>query len=541
MSTIRNKGIIKPQRLATFMLTVLLTTHLTFAHDGEHKEDKMAKPGRVLGHLTFPTSTHSKTAQAAFEQGMLLLHLFEYPHAIAEFKKAQSIDNDFAMAFWGEAMAYNYPIWDMQFRDKALAVLNGFAPTADKRLAKLKTEKEKDYFKSLHILYGLANSDTTKYQQDVAYKRFLGEMATRYPDDDEVQLFYALAVLGSHEGVRDIPDYMESAAIAQRVFYANRQHPGAAHYFIHAVDDPIHAPLGLEAARALYKMAPDAGHSLHMTSHIFNALGMWGDVVMANTNAVGVANNMRAEQGKPASHVGHYNYWLLYGLLQQNKFTQAKQLLETAYEEIRQLAKPPKGRMILDPDNDPVGSLMQMWSRYVFETAGKDTEVLNWTFNLENAFDPNLNLLYVKAFVAKDPEKIHALQKQYKDLAAQLRKAIMALPEREVFFLEYLKRTEVIEHQLEAFHLRAKGNLADAIASAKKASELEGAMPYAFGPPFVDYPSAQLLGELELAQGNYADAATAFEEQLRRARNKVQAVKGLAQARAAKDYQANVK
>ncbi|WP_299084426.1 hypothetical protein [uncultured Paraglaciecola sp.] len=537
MSIIKRFASTKLQQFVIFMLATLLTTHIVLAHDGKHKADNIAKPERVLGHLTFATSSHSKEAQDAFEQGMLLLHLFEYPFAIAEFKKAQSIDSHFAMAYWGEAMAYNYPIWDMQFRDKAQNALNAFAPTIEQRQAKLKTKKEKDYFKSLDILYGLANSDTSKYQRDMAYKHFLSEMAQRYPGDVEVQLFYALAILGSHGGVRDIPDYMEAAAIAQKGFYANRQHPGAAHYLIHAVDDPIHAPLGLEAARALYKMAPDAGHSLHMTSHIFNALGMWDDVVMANTNAVKVANHMRAERGEPASHVGHYNFWLLYGLLQQGNFAQAKQLLETAYEEITHLAKPPKAPMILDPDSDPVGSLLQMWSRYVFETGGTDTEVLNWTFNLQDAFDPNLNLLYVKAFMAKDPERIRALKKQYKELVAKLRRTIMTLPEKEMFFLEYLKRTEVIEQQLEAFEQRAKGNLAAAIASATKASELEGAMPYEFGPPFVDYPSAQLLGELNLIQGNYADAAAAFAEALKRARNKVQAVKGLAQARDAMGQQ----
>lgn len=531
MSMLRRLDANKLRLFVILILVTLLSTHHARAHDDKHKADDIAKPGRVLGHLVFPTSTHSKEAQAAFEQGMLLLHLFEYPFAIAEFKKAQSIDSDFAMAYWGEAMAYNYPIWDEQYRDKALSAVNAFAPTIEKRLEKLKTEKEKDYFRSLDILYGLANTDATKYQRDAAYKQFLGEMAKRYPQDDEVQLFYALAILGSHGGVRDIPDYMNAAAIAQKVFYANRQHPGAAHYLIHAVDDPVHAPLGLEAARALYKMAPDAGHSLHMTSHIFHALGMWDDVVVANINAVRVADNMRVEEGKPITHVGHYNFWLLYGLLQQGKFAQAKQLLESAYEEITLSGERPKS--LLSPGRDPVGSLVKMWSRYIFETGGTDSDVLSWRFNLENAIAPNLNLLYVKAFVAKDPEQINALQGQYKQLAATLRQTIMALPEKPMWLLEYLKRAEVIEQQLEAFEQRAKGNLDAAIASAKKASELEGAMPYSFGPPFVDYPSAQLLGELELAQGNYADAATAFTEQLKRARNKIQAVKGLAQARAA--------
>lgn len=144
-------------------------------------------------------------------------------------------------------------------------------------------------------------------------------MAQRYPDDHEVRLFYALSILGAGAGVRDIPNYMEATALSQSLFYSNRQHPGAAHYFIHGVDDPVHAPLGLEAARALAAMAPDAGHSLHMASHIFVALGRWNDVVNANTRAVQVENAMAMELGQRPRHWGHYNFWLLYGLLQQGR------------------------------------------------------------------------------------------------------------------------------------------------------------------------------------------------------------------------------
>ena len=518
-------------RLRNSLLALtLLTCSFALAHDGAHETEEQTGFGRVLGKLDFPTSTQSAEAQAAFEQGMLLLHLFEYPFAEAEFQRAQLLDPDFAMAYWGEAMVHNYPIWDEQAPDKAQAVLNKFAPTPAARAARIAAARERDYLESLEVLYGPAEGRAPKAERNRAYQRFLGEMAKRYPDDHEVRLFYALAIMGTHAGVRDIPAYMESTALSQSVFYANRQHPGAAHYLIHGVDDPIHAPLGLDAARALYVMAPDAGHSLHMTSHIFNALGMWDDVVIANTNAVRVSNEMRAERGKPSRSVGHANFWLLYGLLQQGRATDAKALLTAAYEETNAIGEPPKERMILDPDNDRVGSMIQMWARYMLETGGNDAEVAQWQFNLSDAFDPNLNVLYVKAMLAQDPADINKYLAKFLKLKAELREGVMAQPEQVPFNLLYLNRLDVIEQQLQASLARANDGGDRALEYAREASRLEGEMPFSFGPPFVDYPSAQLLGELAFDLGDYEEAVAAFSEQLRRSRRKAQAVEGLARS-----------
>jgi hypothetical protein len=516
---------------ALLALTLLAST-ITPAHEGSHKAtEDQASVGRVLGRLDFSTATTSAEAQAVFEQGMLLIHLFEYPFAEAEFQRAQALDPDFAMAYWGEAMVHNYPIWDEQDPDKARAVLNKFAATPETRARKITSPKERDYFESLEILYGPADGKAPKIQRDRNYMRFLGQMAERYPDDHEVRLFYALAIMGTHAGVRDIPAYMESSALSQSVFYANREHPGAAHYLIHGVDDPIHAPLGLEAARALYKMAPDAGHSLHMTSHIFTALGMWDDVVIANTHAVRVSNEMAIERGKPPRHVGHYNFWLLYGLLQQDRQADAKALLTTAFEETTVIGKQPGSRMILDPDNDRVGSMVQMWARYMLETGGTDAEVAGWQFDLADAFDPNLNVLYVKGLLSQDSEEIEAHLTNFRALKAELRDKVKALPRQVPFDLLYLDRLDVIDYQLQAALARAKGDNDATLNYAREASRLEGELPYSFGPPFVDYPSAQWLGELALENESYEEAATAFREQLQRTRRKRQAVEGFERAK----------
>ena len=516
-------------RFAVFAFFLIFGTG-TFAHQGSHHPENEKRVTRVLGHIDFPTTTQSSQAQAAFISGMQLMHLFEYPFAEAQFRRAQEIDPDFVMAYWGEAMVHNHPIWDDQDADKAHAALNKLGATAEARAAKTESQKEKDYLESLEILYGTG----PKVDRDRAYMRYMEEMARRYPDDHEVRLLYALSIMGTSAGVRDIPSYIESTSLSQSVFYANREHPGAAHYLIHGVDDPVHAPLGLEAARSLAVIAPDAGHSLHMTSHIFTALGMWDDVVVANINAAQVSNSMAMEVGKPPRHWGHYNFWLLYGLLQQGREADAKELLSNAYEETTAAGVVAEDKLLLDPDSSQVGSLVQMWARYMIETRGADSEIAKWRFKMGDAFDPNLNVHYVNGLLSPEPEEIVGHLSAFRSLKSQLHEEVMALPRQAPYDLLYLDRLAVIEHQLEAKLAHASGDSGNALKHAREASRLEGEMPYSFGPPFVDFPSAQMLGELALDSGDYDEAAAAFAEQLLRSRLKAQALTGLAQAERAR-------
>jgi len=491
----------------------------------EHDDHGMP-PSRVLGQIEFPTSAKDPEAQAAFIRGMLLLHLFEYEFAAQEFITAQQIEPDFAMAYWGEAMTHNHPIWDRQDLPAARSVLLKLGSTAEQRLAATDDPREQAYLTSLEILYG----EGSKTERDQAYARHLEQMALMFPDDPEVQLFYALSLFGVSAGVRDIPAYMLSTALAQNVFSTNPQHPGAAHYLIHGVDDPDHAVLGLTAARALAVMAPDAGHSLHMTSHIFNALGMWDEVVSANENAVRVQNAMRMEQGDKPRHWGHYNSWLLYGLLQQGRNEDALKLLKQAYKELQEEDKAPTERLNLDADTEITGSVVQMWTRYLVETRDWDGDVADWTFKLGDAFDPNLNYTFVQgmraAYALQSSEATQYLG-QFRGLQAELGRMLAQKKESAAGDQQYLKRLQVMEQELLAGIEFARGESQQAARYAAEASRLEGEMPYAFGPPFVDWPSAELLGEMLLDARKYADAEAAFKLELKRARLRANAMKGL--------------
>jgi tetratricopeptide (TPR) repeat protein len=518
------------------MLSVLftLTPLVLTAHDGDkHGEDEAQATSRVLGNISFPTTTGSEQAQKAFIEGMLLLHLFEYPFAQERFQRAQELDPGFVMAYWGEAMTYNHPIWDEQNQEAAQATMNRLGDSAEARQSSTSSQKEKDYLAALDILYG----DDSKADRDRAYMRHMQQMASNYPDDHEVQLFYALSIFGASAGVRDVPAYMRSTAISQGVFYANREHPGAAHYLIHGVDDPVHAPLGLEAARALAVMAPDAGHSQHMTSHIFTAVGMWDDVISANESAVLVSNKMRLSRDQPPRHWGHYNFWLLYGLLQQGRHNEAAQLLKAAYEEDLDPGAVPKNPLVLDADDSQIGSLVQMWGRYMIETRGKDRDKAAWTFNMGEAFDPQLTYHYVLALDAAHFEKPTVAKNHldtFQTLKAKLQTAILAMERQAPTDLVYLDRLNVLDLEIQAAIASAEENTDKALEFAREASRLEGEMPFAFGPPFIDLPSAELLGEILLDAGHFDEAVEAFETQGERTRLKSLPMLGLARAEQAR-------
>ena len=310
----------------------------------------VATPARSqdLGTIDFPTSG-SPAAQPHFIKGVLLMHSFEYDDAREAFVEAQKTDPNFAMAYWGEAMTFNHPVWQRTSPDLAKAALNKLGPTVDARRARAPTEKEKDWLAAVERLYGTGDASTSpsagastslsasKLARDLAYADAMKRMLEKYPADDEVRSFYALALLGTSHGGRDFSIYMRAAALVEQVYAKNPQHPGAAHYLIHAYDDPIHAPLGLRYADAYSKIAPSASHALHMPSHIYVAMGMWDEAAAINERSVKAADARREEKKLDVDARGfHALSWLAFSYTQQGRYDDARGVmaqLEAAAKE----------------------------------------------------------------------------------------------------------------------------------------------------------------------------------------------------------------
>ena len=171
----------------------------------------------------------------------------------------------------------NYPLWQSKDVDEGRAIL----ARLDSIGALTPTHREMMYLDAMRALYG----EGSKEEQDLAYMNAMASLQEAHPEDLEARAFHALAILGSTDGERDFEVYARAASVAQPVFEANPDHPGAAHYIIHSFDDPEHADLGLHAANAYSEIAPGAAHAQHMTTHIFLAQGDWARVIQNNQRA----------------------------------------------------------------------------------------------------------------------------------------------------------------------------------------------------------------------------------------------------------------
>ena len=484
-----------------------------------------------LGTATFSTSTHSAAAQREFIRGLLLLHLFEYQDAAKAFVAAEKIDPDFAMAYWGEAMTFNHAVWNKVDVSAGQAALAKFGATPEARARRIADPRERAYMQAVEILYSGKGS---KRERDAQYATEMQQLSEAYPKDDEAQLFYALALLGKSEGVRDVPTYLKAADIAKAVFAENPDHPGAAHYWIHGMDDPQHAAGALEAARALSTIAPDAAHAQHMCSHIFLALGMWDDVVRANVAATSVVNRQAAAAGKPPRRCGHYNYWLEYGYLEQGRIAEARKVVAACRAEAVEPGMAVRAGGTVDPDDSRVGSFAVMRSRYIVDTGRWNGEVAGWDVDLDGALMPEFNYAFGTAFATAQRADLPAARKSLATLGGLLPQLPALLHQAGIPTDDPSRRVpEIQKAQIEALILSAEGHNDQGIATMQQAVATGTDLPYAFGPPSPEKPSDELLGELLLKANMAPQARQAFESSLKRAPRRTQSLLGLARAESA--------
>ncbi|MEZ5330837.1 MAG: hypothetical protein R2991_02020 [Thermoanaerobaculia bacterium] len=470
-----------------------------------------------LGTISFPNSG-APDAQEAFVRGVLLLHSFEFADAREAFREAEGIDPGFALAYWGEAMTHNHPLWREQDRAAALAALEKLAPTPVERLAKAPTAREQGYLRAVEALYG----EGDKRARDQAYSREMERLSATWPDDLEAKSFYALSILGTTQGERDFATFMRAAAVAEEVFAFNPRHPGAAHYLIHSYDDPVHAPLGLRAARVYADIAPAAPHAQHMISHIYVALGRWADSIDANVKSFAVSVERAERKGLDADARNyHALHWLEYSRLQLGELAQARALLD----EMAGYA-------------GETGSGRALWhwaafrAAWAVETRGRDLPAGPDPEGL--SFDAAILEHFARGTVALAHGDVGAASAA----AAGIRAARAATAVREVgdgaaVFETDLEVADVMAAQLAAGAALARGEEAEALETLGAAAAVEAALPLEYGPPSIAKPSHELLGEMLLSLDRPGEARAAFETALSRAPRRRLSLEGLAAASAA--------
>lgn len=470
-----------------------------------------------LGRISFPTSGPAD-AQSHFLRGVLFLHSFEYREAREEFAQARKIAPDFAMAYWGEAMTYNEPLWFAQDRDGALAALKRLGATPAQRLAKAPTEREKSYVRAVETLFGAG----AKEARDLAYSTAMRDLHRAYPEDDEAAAFYALSLVGTCHRGRDFRVYMQAAAVVEEVFARNQQHPGALHYLIHCYDDPIHAPLGLRAARIYANVAPEAAHALHMPSHIFFASGMWDEAVKSNEDAWAASVQKAKRRGAPIEAGGYHSlWWLSYAYLQQGRYQEARRTLRLMEQ-------------VASPDALPLVRfhLVQMRAAFAIDT-GEPYIASTRTSDLDlPAVGADLLAAGLSALNhgrRADADAALAGLRGMRERAG----APVASDAHAGYGHSYpgdAQAVEIMESELAALLMMTDGNAKEAIGLMKKAVELEDRMAFEFGPPVPPKPAHELFGEILLQLGQPQLARVQFELALLRTPRRALSLMGLARA-----------
>src|SRR5260370_6076962 len=315
-------------RSAGVVLSLTLWS-LTAVADDMHHHDL----GEKLGTVSFPISC-APAVQKPFERGLALLYSFEYEEDDNQFKAVAAKDAKCAMAYWGQAMSLYHQLWarpgkeDLKRGADLLGRAKGLKPA---------TGREREYIDALTVFY--SNTDKLDHRQRAdGYAAAMAGVYQHNPQDREAGVLYALALLAS--GPERDPSQAnagKAVAILNKLFDEQPDHPGIAHYIIHACDNPSMAGIGLAAARKYAAIAPSSPHAVHMPSHIFARLGLWQDDIHSNLAAIAVADKM---QMHTMHHRMHSMDFLNYAYLQigddQNAKAQIDRLATVHKQDVEQ-------------------------------------------------------------------------------------------------------------------------------------------------------------------------------------------------------------
>jgi tetratricopeptide (TPR) repeat protein len=326
-------------------LVLLIALSNAFLSVRDAKCATAPEPGdlRGVGKVDFPVSC-APSLQSEFARGVALLHSFFYEEARRVFTSVAERDPKCAMAQWGIAMTWWHPIWTPPTPDEMRA---GKAAIEKAMSMSAGTDRERGFITALNTYYSTPDSSTTApvgqschgpvgpRDRVVAYEKAMQQLRDKYPDDFEVQTFYAFAVLAVGYATPNdttLSKQLEAAAIFEKLRKQNPKHPGVVHYLIHSYDYPQLAQRGLAAAQSYASIAPWVPHALHMPSHIFTRLGMWDESIAANRVSAEASRayaKLRHRDATEAEELHALDY-LAYSYLQEAKDTEAKKIVDLA-------------------------------------------------------------------------------------------------------------------------------------------------------------------------------------------------------------------
>ena len=456
-----------------------------------------------VGTIDFPTSATGE-AQQHFLRGMAILHSFGWKQAIEQFHAAQAIDPDFAMAYWGETLSYNHPLQPEANAESPREALARLGATSEERLAKAPTAREKGLLDAVERLWG----EGGWRERRVAYMDAMARLHGQFPMDDEIATFYALSMLSGARALGDdsLRLEMRGGAIALGVLDRNPEHPGAAHFVIHAFDDPLHAPIALPAAYVFSEIAAAVSHARHMPTHIFIQHGMW-DLVSTNNQSAYEAAQDLWQPGDSVGDAVHSLDWGQYGDLQRGDYEKARVWIDRL-------------EAIIDASEGQaraVGTLPLMEARYVVETEEWKIDAIT-----DETSPHTLLATGLSAIRTGDVETAQQAE------AALAR--LVAAGSDGGNVREGRGWVQVMHKEVAALVRAAQGDADGAVQLMDEALEIVAGIRPPNGAADPVKPAYELYGEILLELGRPEDAVTRFETSLQRMPNRPRSVLGLARA-----------
>jgi len=465
-----------------------------------------------IGRVAFATSCRPD-AQARFERAMALLHSFWWEEGGRAFRAVAAADSTCALAYWGLALN----VWGNPFvggpsgdnlRQGASAAARALALGAP-------TARERGFLASVGALY--RDYETTPNSRRLlAYSDTLARVYRDFPDDPEVAIYYALSLVATALPTdTTFSRQRQAAAILNPLFRRFPEHPGLAHYIIHADDSPQLAALGLDAARRYARIAPSAPHAQHMPSHIFVRLGLWDETIAANQRSLDAGIEYARAQGRSvAPEQFHALDYMVYGYLQEGRDSAARRTVAQGLALTAVLAS----------------DLVTNYNRVAME-ARVPLERGDWAAaaRLPVRAAGQGGIGEALAHFAR------GLGAARSNDAAEARVEVTALGAIQTALAgqpgyNWSRIVGIKQQAVAAWSLLAAGDTAGALREAKAAADLEDVTEKHPVTPGELLPARELEGDLLLAVGRYPSARAAYEATLRRAPGRPRSLFGVARA-----------
>jgi tetratricopeptide (TPR) repeat protein len=494
-------------RLSAAFLLVLTTAGTTQSHPYED--------GEKLGEVHFATSCN-EAAQGDFNHAVALLHSFQFSLAIEGFNSVLREDPTCAIAYWGIALSdWGNPFAPGTIDISLLQLGRESVERAEQRGAK--TERERAYLMAVSKLYG-AFEITPQRVRVLAYRDAMREVAAKYPQDHEAQIFFASALVAAADP-RDktYADQLEAGAILEKLFADEPTHPGLAHYIIHAYDVPALARHGLVAAQRYGEIAPDAPHALHMPSHTFTRLGYWQKSIDSNLAAAAAARR----QGQTAEEL-HASDYETYAYLQTAQDEAAARIVKSLPEMASRFD--PKAALLgAGPPSAGYFALAAIPARYALER--QDWQRAETLAPSETPFPYADAMTWFARGLGAARLRHAAAATRSAAVLRQIRARLSRANEP-----YWALQVKIQETAVAAWAALAGGNYRQALRQMESAAKLEDGTEKSVLTPGPLSPARELLGEMLLEMNNPREALVQFEETLKNEPRRFRSLYGAAHA-----------